>query len=251
MHIAYAAFWLPKSGSREDEYEDAFAPAVAPVQAALSEFLCAVADGATETSFSGLWAQLLVEAYADKHLRGLDAANLLPLIERWHAAIDERTRAKPLPWYAEEKLKAGAYSSLLGLQLRGDGRWGAVSVGDSCLFCLRPRRWLHGFPYVEAEQFNNHPALIPTHTDGLHRLEVVVRRGIWEDGDIFLLMTDALAHYFIAQPAVRRLFADPKLDQAGFTRLIEAARHDRLCRNDDVTLVTVRPTVGADGSGMA
>ena len=65
MRVHYAAYWLPKEGSREDEYEDAFAPAQAADDAP-SEFLCAVADGATETSFSGLWAQLLVEAYTGK-----------------------------------------------------------------------------------------------------------------------------------------------------------------------------------------
>jgi len=250
MHIRYSAFWLQKQGSREEEYEDAFSPLCLNGESP-AEFLCAVADGATETSFSGLWAQILVEAYVGKHLRRLDTPSVAGLAQQWQAAIDERTRAKPLPWYAEEKLKSGAYSSLLGLHLRANGRWSAVSIGDSCLFYIRPRRWLYGFPYADAEQFTNHPALLSTHADGLNSVNAAIRRGTWEDGDLFLLMTDALAHFFIAHPPFRKQLTDPELDQATFADLIAEVRAAKLCRNDDVTLVRICPTVGANGSGLA
>jgi hypothetical protein len=251
MYIRYSAFWLPKQGSREEEYEDAFSPPCL-TEDSPAEFLCAVADGATETSFSGLWAQLLVDAYVGKGLRRLDATSVSQLADQWHAAIAEKTRAKPLPWYAEEKLKSGAYSSLLGLQIRANGRWSAVSIGDSCLFYIRPRRWLYGFPYAHADQFNNHPALLSTHADDFGSVKATLKRGTWADGDLFLLMTDALAHFFIAHPAFRKRLTDPELDQAGFARLIEAVRAEKLCRNDDVTLVRICPSAGAaDRGGLA
>ena len=99
MRLFAQAFWLPKSGSTEGEYEDAFWPKRLPVdrEAELSDFRVAVADGATETSFSGLWAKLLVRSYAEGRLlpEGF-AASLVKLQARWRSAI---TR-KPLPWYA-------------------------------------------------------------------------------------------------------------------------------------------------------
>lgn len=49
-------------------------------------------------------------------------------------------------------------------------------------------------------------------------------------------MTDALAHYFLANEQIREQIHHG-LDQAVFEELIQAARHDKLCKNDDVTLL--------------
>src|SRR5688572_4132402 len=119
MRIRCNAFWLQKAGNTEDEYEDAFAPGT-PVEGSFDEFRCAVADGATETSFSGLWAQILADAYVEQRLTRLHAELLAPLSSQWHAAITARTAHKPLPWYAVEKLEKGAFSSLMGLCIYGD-----------------------------------------------------------------------------------------------------------------------------------
>ncbi|MEP7292609.1 MAG: hypothetical protein ABI835_12560, partial [Chloroflexota bacterium] len=127
MYIRFTAFWLQKAGNIADEYEDAFAP-THPLEGSYDEFRCAVADGATETSFSGLWAQLLVDAFAAEHLTQLQPDALMPLSERWHDAIAARTAHKPLPWYAVEKLERGAFSSLLGLTVHTDGSWRAHCV---------------------------------------------------------------------------------------------------------------------------
>jgi hypothetical protein len=67
MHVVTEAFWLPKAGNTLEEYEDAFWPRKS-MDRSLSMFRCAVADGATETSFSRVWAQTLVRAYCRGHL---------------------------------------------------------------------------------------------------------------------------------------------------------------------------------------
>ncbi len=147
MQIGCDAFWLQKAGNAEDEYEDAFA--VAPLdRQRWREFRCAVSDGATETSFSGSWARLLAEAFV---ARRLDQSTVLaealePLAAVWREQIDARTRAKPLPWYAQAKLEQGAFSSLIGLSLRATGSWQALCVGDSCLFHVRPHQAIWAFP---------------------------------------------------------------------------------------------------------
>ena len=62
--------WLPKDGNGPEEYEDAFRSL--PEQGRF-----AVADGATETSFSGIWAAALVAAFAQAPpAAGADATEL-------------------------------------------------------------------------------------------------------------------------------------------------------------------------------
>jgi hypothetical protein len=71
-------------------------------------------------------------------------------------------------------------------------------------------------------------------------------KGGWEDGDIFYLMTDALACWFLM---LKKLDGDPvsKLNnvqtQADFENLVEYERANikgdgaRMLKNDDVTLL--------------
>ncbi len=92
MRVSGKLFWLPKNGNSLEEYEDAAYPCDEHFETEAIEFKCAVADGATETSFAGLWAKLLVEGYSEK-------TALAQLRERWNADV----RQKDLPWYAEEK----------------------------------------------------------------------------------------------------------------------------------------------------
>jgi hypothetical protein len=243
MRIGFRAFWLQKAGNSGDEYEDAFAPADLP-GGDCDEFRCAVADGATETSFSGLWAQILVDAFAHEGLAHVKPQTTKPLAARWRQAID--ARAVPLPWYAQEKLERGAFSSLMGLTLYADGRWRALCVGDSCLFHLRPRQTMRAFPYHLPDQFNNHPALISTLGDST---TAQTARGTWHPGDYFLLMTDALAHFFLSQRKLRVQLAADSLDQAGFEQLVAYARASKICRNDDVTLLKIVPMAGEGQDG--
>ncbi|MEP7293593.1 MAG: hypothetical protein ABI835_17535, partial [Chloroflexota bacterium] len=107
---------------------------------------------------------------------------------------------------------------------------------------VRPKQAIRAFPYHTPDEFNNHPALLSTDVDA--RFEARVARGRWHDGDYFLLMTDALAHFFLSQRKLRGMLAADSLDQAGFERLIGAARADRICKNDDVTLVKIVPRLG-------
>ena len=241
MRVRFNAFWMQKAGNAAEEYEDAFAPA-SPPDAECGEFWCAVADGATETSFSGLWAQLLVDSFVADRLAQIKADRLTRLSSQWRQAIDARTAHKPLPWYAVEKLERGAFSSLMGLVIRADGNWRALCVGDSCLFHVRPRQAIRAFPYYTPDQFNNHPTLLSTNS--AESVEVQGARGKWKDGDYFLLMTDALAHFFLSQRKLRTHLVTDTLDQAGFEQIVEGARNDRICRNDDVTLLKIAPALG-------
>ena len=252
MQIHFKAFWLQKGGNAGDEYEDAFAPALSlkdSESGSYDQFRCAVADGATETSFSGLWAKILVDAFVDQRLTRIEMETLKTLSAHWKETIAARTARKPLPWYAVEKLEKGAFSSLMGLAVHADGSWRAHCVGDSCLFHVRPKQAIRAFPYHTPDEFNNHPALLST--DATNMVDAKVARGRWRDGDYFLLMTDALAHFFLSQRKMRGQIAADALDQQAFEALIQTARGDRICRNDDVTLIKITPLFGKGNGGLA
>ena len=121
MHVMARALWAPKAGNRSDEYEDAFWPqrTINRTVNRSGSFRFAVADGATETSFAGLWARRLVRAYGSGCFAGRNWQNQL---RREQAAWYAEVLQKPLPWYAEEKVHSGAFAALLGLELHNDRR---------------------------------------------------------------------------------------------------------------------------------
>ncbi len=248
--LACHVFWMPKAGNSLAEYEDAFWPREVPFCESVPLRL-AVADGATETSFSGLWARLLVTAYGRGRLTDESRADELRKIRRvWRRSVGQ----KPLPWYAEEKLRSGAYSSLLGLTIdppqspdERNGTWHATAVGDSCLVQVRGDEMVSSFPYSCSDEFNSRPLLVSS-LDGEDESEIgaQTRSGQWQSGDTFFLMTDALAAWFLrgveaGEQVFARLHAVET--QAQFETLVTDLRSTsdgegmpRL-KNDDVTLV--------------
>jgi serine/threonine protein phosphatase PrpC len=250
MQISAHAFWLQKAGNQREEYEDAYSYS-SDFASDGSSFLCAVADGATEASFSGLWANILVSAFVEKRLAEITPDNIRLLVSEWDKKIAEISSARPLSWYAEEKLRSGAFSSLLGLQIDPDGAWKAISVGDSCLFQIREGERIASSPFDSPQQFNNHPLLISTMTARNTNLTATTVEGEWQDGDRFLLMTDALAHCFLANENVTRRNFLRVTDQSFFEYIVTRLRGLKACKNDGVTLVRVRVNSQEQRGGMA
>src|SRR5262245_2430901 len=190
-------FWMPKAGNALSEYEDAFWPRQVGFGATSPVLRLAVADGATETSFSGLWARLLVSSYGRGRLTEEMAGDELRKIRRvWRRAVGH----KPLPWYAEEKLRSGAFSSLAGLTISpsgkgsaGAGDWQATAIGDSCLFQMRGGDLIRSYPFSQADEFNSRPQLISSLDGADEDFPAHKVWGSWEASDTFFLMTDALA----------------------------------------------------------
>ena len=241
MLVTLRVFWTPKRGNTSEEYEDAFwPPKPLTINSKLSRF--AVADGATETSFAGSWAQILTRAYCRDQLSGKKIRKQLPrLRQEWFASIETHS----LPWYAEHKLTDGAFAALLGLTL-SNGEWQATAIGDSCLFQVRGGRVLTRFPITNSEDFNNHPHLLSSNSSNWKNelATIVCARGSWEPDDVFYMMTDAMACWFLrsiesgVQP---EMVFDCDLE---FHRWIEDLRESGM-RNDDVTLLRI--TVGQQG----
>ncbi len=225
------ALWLPKKGHAREEYEDAYA---VPEGEAFP-LRAAVADGATESAFAGVWARQLVEGFAAHGAS--DAGAFIEALprqqERWRRHVE--ARAAGLPWYAAAKAAQGAFAAFLGLVLTDAGTWQALAVGDCCLFHLRDGGLLRAWPFDAPEQFTQRPALLPS-LPGTLVPPVETTAGAWRPGDALLLATDALAAYLLATDPTATL----SLSQESFRRRVVEARAAGTLRNDDVTLVLVR-----------
>ena len=240
--VRHQVFSLTKRGNVDEEYEDAFAG-----DSATGRF--AIADGATESSFAGSWARILVREFVTHSgCESLPWATwLLPLRRRWLTKVGKLS----LPWYAEMKLEQGAFATFLGVVFETDaperGRWSAVAIGDSCLFQVRKDGHL-AFPVTRSEDFDSFPWLIGSReATGETESEKETRTtGDWQAGDRFYLMTDALAQWYLWQQelgqepwdAVERVLARPDAKD-GFAEWIDELRHAGGLRNDDVTLAAI------------
>lgn len=234
MRIEHSALFLPKRGNTAAEYEDAFSYQLHGAEVAR----CAIADGATESSFAKVWAELLVNAYSQD-------ANLAPqwqdLQARWFASA--HNSAQPLPWYAEAKLAHGGFAAFLGLEITPE-KWQACALGDCCLFHLRNNELQQAFPLQTSQEFNQSPFLMSSQDTWKNVAKhLACLENTWETGDEFFLLSDALACWCLQQheqnnPELWQQLRD--LNPDTFPEFIAELREQQQLRNDDVTLVRLR-----------
>lgn len=266
----------PKYGSTEAECEDAVV--VLPSRShdyMLQEPLTAgVCDGATESALAKDWARLLSRAAAE---HAMERPDLLAggtafeefassAVAQWDPWLVQYTQARiaegrPLKWYEHTKLAEGAYATLLTVRVDPDPgpgasaladasepawRWRAAALGDSCLFHLRDDRLVQAFPVATAEEFGTVPDLFGSRNHDVALLACRTRfiEGRCRPGDRLLLMTDALAAWFLSAPdpdiAVRQLleFSGPD-DLSRFVDWLNGLRDGQQLRNDDVAVVRI------------
>jgi len=233
------AFSCQKAGNARSEYEDAWA-----IRGSDSPTRCrvAVADGATESSFSALWAALLVESFVRGRIQGPDFFTRLGAIRRlWRRKI----RGRPLPWYAAEKARRGAYAAFVGASLNAVNRgWRAVAIGDCCLLHVTGNRGLaKAFPLTHSDEFGSSPFLVGsmTKSDDDPLPHVRVSEGVLEPDDILFFASDALSAWLLrrkekGEPAWEAIGPEGIRTREDFEALVAQAR-DEGTRNDDMTLV--------------
>jgi hypothetical protein len=247
--LSCRAFRLPCQGNGLEECQDALA-----ADAERSRF--AIADGAAESPYSSLWAQLLVEEFVRQSERLIPWEKWLPALQKRWAVVcglapsPRQSEETGVPWYLEVGLRHGAFATFLGLVIE-DRSWYATAVGDSCLFQVRQDELIRAFPVIRAADFSNTPWLIGSRTSPY---EVPHKNGLQTQGDCqpgdrLWLMTDALAQWFLTQAenGGKPWLALASLEQTAegasaeqtFAAWIEGLRTARQLRNDDVTLVAI------------
>jgi Stage II sporulation protein E (SpoIIE) len=236
--LFYRSFATPKKGNSDEEYEDAFAG-----DAVTGRF--AVADGASESIYAGEWAAILCDMFvADPAV----AEN----IPKWQTTVQDqwldlvnKVAQTARPWYVEEKLQDGAFATFLGLTI-GEAAagnphtWRAWAVGDSCLFLIHGDDLKLAFPVEKSAGFGTRPELIGSR----QRSPVTAASidGTLASGDCLLLMTDALAQWFLAQhEAGHKPWQELlRLTSESFPAWVDLQRQKRRVKNDDMTLVAIQ-----------
>ncbi|HEX8719389.1 MAG TPA: hypothetical protein VF736_01990 [Pyrinomonadaceae bacterium] len=237
-------FILHKGGGTAEECEDAVAFDTASLK-------FAVADGATEAFDARRWAErLAAEWVACEGAPPLTAAEFGPWLRAQGEWLSASWEGRRLPWYAEEKRRAGSFAAFVGLRFEaGGGRalWRAVALGDSCLVHSRGGEVLAALPVSEEGGFGTSPPLVPS-SEGMRAAalaRLVEAGGAAEPGDTFLLMTDALAAWYLGSLARRDPEAarfDSLLAASDNTALSDLVRRERAAarmKDDDVAAVRI------------
>jgi hypothetical protein len=245
-----------KGGSKENQNDDSFAPLNLKTEATeivATRARFAIADGATESAYSGRWARELSGGFGDGEVSHSDERSISQVLKemlpeariRWAAALPS---GNDLPWFLSEKVNAGAFATFLGLEL-SDNEWTAIAVGDSCLAHIRHRdgvaQVMKLFPIGDSKSFGNTPGLLPSRPK--REPQPVEDRNPCVAGDELFLMTDALAHWFVSQlektqnpwDSLTSLFQtiNPAESFVGF---VVQRRLSREMHDDDTTLLWIR-----------
>jgi hypothetical protein len=231
--LAWVSASVPKTGHRDEENEDATAADPARMR-------FAVADGATEGWQSGRWAQHVATAYVRRPPTPADFPGWLGVVRK-HWTPPATPGAA---WYAEAKQEQGSFATLIGVEFRVSEQspglaWKAVAVGDSCLLVFRSGAVEVAFPLASADDFGNRPALVPS-SAGVHCPEPEWLAGRAAPGDLFVLASDAVARYLLANPGSLWDEIGVSVDSTNPDPLIKSlfALNDLL--NDDASVVAIR-----------
>jgi len=251
VRIESECFSMPKAGNRYDEYEDAFNRSI-QINKDKTNYRFAIADGASESSFADLWANLLTSGYCNCKFDGNHIHKSISKLSRaWQKKLD----GKDLPWYAQEKLNSGAFSSLAGITFRlmdaSSAAFDAIAIGDSCIFQIRGNKIIASFPLGSTDEFHNRPVLISSNAANNIHLQAFVKT--WSDtaqaGDSFLLMTDALACWLLTRydediSVIKKI--NELASEHEFINLVNTERKlmnregSFYLRNDDVTFIRIK-----------
>lgn len=245
-------FTMPKVGERETDIEDA-------LSWSSDRTVFAIADGVSASFLAKDWANLLVKHFCENHHSVADICErweewLRPIQQQWRQLYLKIKTDKALPWYAKgSKDKDHGSATFVGLKLlppnqSGKKIWEALAVGDSCLFQINANlNKIVAFPLKKSEEFT-------TVTNCFHSLpeyrsyKPAFRDALYEEGDIFLLATDALAEWIIKDKEKdndrwKKLISVSTQEE--FTNFINQLRHNGLIKNDDTTLVRIKVVIPA------
>ena len=204
----------------------------------------AVADGATEAFDARSWAERLAQHWVQR-----ESTLTLEEFRRWVAAegreLQDSWNGLNLSWYSEEKARAGSFAAFVGVELDLNfdfPSWKAIALGDACLLHCRGGTLIKGLPLSRSESFNTAPILVASDSS-LHEssmTSVVIDSGSCESGDVLLLMSDAVASWYLQRletGSSEDLF-DTKCDEE-LNRFFDEERLAGRIRNDDLAIIRI------------
>jgi serine/threonine protein phosphatase PrpC len=234
---------LPKIGETEKNIQDRFAVSA-------DNNLIAISDGAGSSLYPSQWAEILVEHFCHTSSEPIAIAQqsyeewLQPAQEKWRQYYLERlTNPNRKWWQGGSQLKSHAAATFVGLKAVDElnseqKRWQAIAVGDSCLFKLtKNTAELISFPLQKAEEFKGTTQCffsLPEYSS----FPPQFIEGVCEQGDIFLLATDALSQWLLTEyeqqsTLWQEIFTLDNSEE--FIAFVEKLRREKSIKNDDIT----------------
>ncbi|WP_254568716.1 protein phosphatase 2C domain-containing protein [Oscillatoria sp. HE19RPO] len=235
-------FQIPKQGLTEAECEDKSA-----LSSSEGRLRVAVADGATESLFSDIWAELIVNSYIEKGAELFNIGSLQSLTQAFLHTASKLILQMPETrhWFMYEKLERGSHATFVAAEFYNPETMEVLAVGDSCIFWRNEENGnVEMLPELSAEDFGVFPASICSLQKTWQNLEskIVKQEVNLQNGFQVILCTDALACWLVKE-LKKDLFIWEKLfklsDSISFTNFIESLRSQKEIRNDDVTLVLI------------
>lgn len=241
LFLKIRSFKTPKLGLSEKECEDSYA-----LSSPNSETVkIAVTDGATESLFSNVWADLLAQNYIDQGSAFLN--DLQSISDHFINQVTERIKQMPdtRHWFMYEKLERGSHATFAGIEFYNDDKIKISTIGDSCVFW----RYKHDerfemLPELSPEDFGVFPASIcnlPQTWKTLSQKEISKELTSTNITQI-IICTDSLACWL-----AKKLISEPSAweelfkisDCTNFTNFFTNLREEKEMRNDDITLVLI------------
>jgi len=263
------SFGYPKDPENPQQNQDSFQISEATGSAV-------VADGVSSAIFSAAWANILTKHIIQEHPTPTNATDfaqwLANLRTEWEQSID----ATNLSWFQRPKMAAGAFSTLLWVQVReiappkpGSNLWNRLQnpdvgrrcfhvkghcIGDSCLFHIRPGRTdsekfsgsdlYRALPISSSTGFDLPPVVIGSKDLGRDdQMKFQPIDFLAQEGDLVVLATDAVSQWLLRCYETQAfpcwdLFWNLTQEQWG--QELDAMRSAGEIRYDDSTLVLLQ-----------
>ncbi|MHB1709103.1 MAG: hypothetical protein ACYCT2_06495 [Thermoplasmataceae archaeon] len=238
--IRVRTYRLPKLGNSDEECEDAFSS-----NGSFSRM--AIADGASDSIFSGVWASSLVDQFALIEGRLYDDKGqvLNQLITAARNSWYDRINWKKLSLFVKNKAIKGSFSTFLGVEIEKTPEGYityASAVGDSCLITKNDGA-IHSVPINVPSDFNSTPQLIWSGYGAPFSREFKWKKPVMQkfafnfaEGSTFMLATDALSKWMLEH---RKDSWETLINAENPGAYFDLLRKRKEMRNDDVTLAIV------------
>ena len=215
---------------------------------------CAIADGASQSFYPAIWAELLVQHFCENP--EISASNwktwLEPIQAQWLAEVRSRvetakSQGKPtwIEGYNGLTSKRSATSTFIGLRFSED-KINACIVGDSCLFVLRNQN-LKSYPLEHSRDFNDRPEYFASDPKDNHFQPYFfdVPLNVEQSDQAYLILaTDALSEYVLRCVEQKESIFSSLLKISTpeqFKDFVASARQQTVrMKNDDVTLLVLQ-----------
>jgi hypothetical protein len=163
--------------------------------------LFAIADGVTNSSYSGEFARALVRRWTEQPPSRLGefASWMTGAQDEWAVEVEPKLAPLRKSWYNRNKVFQGD-AAFVGAKLFRNGeqrRLHLMGIGDTVAILVRGGKLKQSFPLVEAHEFSNEVKALPSIGDAPFK----VRETIWDvkPGDEIFMATDALAAWLFTE----------------------------------------------------